>query len=200
MPWLHTPPDYDRQHADLRASRGLATDVDQSLIEWKRAHSVPTYWIAALSFAPRSGLRSGLDEYPMADYDYDLAWLKWLDRQLHAMGVVRRESPRWDLMRRHVTHAIEVDPDRPWTEPGDSDVARWQESDFVVLTGMPVDQRLMTLLGESYDEVETFDPGIPWSEYTKRVMYDLGDAWYLPNYGIAQVERPGPQIRIFRRR
>jgi len=36
-------------------------------------------------------------------------------------------------------------------------------------------------------------------EYRGKVMYDLGDAWYLPNQGIGRVTRPGPEIRIFRK-
>jgi hypothetical protein len=58
-------------------------------------------------------------------------------------------------------------------------------------------------LVERYDEVARFDPlraGASWSEYGGRIMYDMGDTWYLPNQGIHRVSRPGPEVRIFRRR
>jgi hypothetical protein len=200
MPWLHAPVQYDEAHAALRASRGLDTAVDQAIMEWKRRHAVRTYWTARLAFGDRTAFHSGFDAYPMLDYNYDISWLKWLDSRLRKAGIVRRESPRWDLMRRHVTHALEAEHDRPWTDSVTDEIATWKAADIVVLTGMPVREDLMRLLGESFDEVRVFDPGIPWSEYGKRVMYDAGDAWYLPNYGIGRVERPGPQIRIFKRR
>jgi hypothetical protein len=93
-------------------------------------------------------------------------------------------------MRRQVTGV--------WQTTADSIACSGEE--YVVLTGLPCDPRLMAALSSAYDEVQTFDPGTPWSEFARSVMYDLGDAWYLPNYGVACVERPGPQIRIFRKR
>ena len=71
---------------------------------------------------------------------------------------------------------------------------------YIVLTGLPCDQSLTALLRTHYDEVQVFNPAQDWAEYGGRMMYDMGDAWYLPNLGIERVRMPGPEIRIFRKR
>jgi hypothetical protein len=200
MPWLLTDTEHDREHAAIRQARGLATNVDDAIIEFKRVHGVPRYRITRLSFDTVPRWESGFDAYPMLDNEYDVTWLKWLDERMRRAGIVTRESPRWDLMRRHVTDAIVANPEHPWPDPEAPELREWLNAEFVVLTGMPVSEDLITLLEQSYDEVQQFDPGVPWGEYLKGVMYDAGDAWYVPNIGISRVDRPGPQIRIFRRR
>jgi hypothetical protein len=65
---------------------------------------------------------------------------------------------------------------------------------------VPCDSAAIKQIRSGFDEVQVFEPGVSWSEYGGRVMYDTGDAWYLPNFGLHRVARPGPEIRIFKRR
>ena len=189
MPWLHVPLVHDEEHRALRSSRDLETLVDEAVIRWKYRHDVPTYPMVGVTFWSDGKVQSGFDAYPMLEHHYPIALLEQMDRWSRNRGWLLRESPRWDLMRRHVTETIDARP-APLVN---------REEPIVILTGMPCDPVIVRLLSETYEEVIHIDPGVPWSEYRGKVMYDLGDAWYLPNQGIGRVTRPGPEIRIFRK-
>jgi hypothetical protein len=192
MPWLEVSPTHDRQHAAARAARGLATTVDDAIIEWKHQHATKTFWIVGLSFGADQDAESSLKSYPFLDHGFDIAPLKTIDRLSRGRGLLTRESPRWDLMRRHIAETLESTPE--------SLRGRGRGATIVVLTGMPCDPTIVERLAVEFDEVKRFAPGVPWSEFGRSVMYDSGDAWWLPNIGIGRVERPGPDIRIFKRR
>ena len=93
-------------------------------------------------------------------------------------------------MRRHVV--------RVWQASPESILESGEE--YVIITGMPCDPAVIGMLRQAYNEVRVFDPGVPWSEFGRSVMYDSGDAWYVPNWGIERVDRPGPEVRIFQKR
>ncbi len=192
MPWLQAPAAYDRAHAELRASRALDTAVDEAIARWKERNAAKTFWTVGVAITPNDGSieASGLAAYPMLDQRYDIPWLERIDRWARQAGWLHRESPRWDLMRRHVTAVLVTSPES---------LASSDER-YVVLTGMPCDPALVRRLRERYDERVMFDPGAPWGDPSSRVMYDAGDAWYVPNQGLECVTRPGPQVRIFERR
>jgi hypothetical protein len=134
---------------------------------------------------------SSFAAYPFLDHAFDLPQpLRFVDRWGRAQNWLKPESPRWDLMRRHVTRSLAITPETVL----DGDV------EYVVVTGMPCDAEIIAEMERGYDAVQIFDPGVDWSEFGGRIMYDSGDAWYLPNWGIHRVERPGPQIIIFRKR
>ena len=156
----------------------------------KRDRQVPMYEVVGVSIGLDSSERSGLEAYPMWDHSYSIALLQAIDGTSRKMNWVRPESTRWDLMRRHVASV--------WETSAESLVSSGE--DYVVVTGLPCDGNLVASLVDTYEQVQAFDPGTPWSELTSSVMYDMGDAWYLPNYGIGKVDRPGPEIRIFQRK
>jgi Dolichyl-phosphate-mannose-protein mannosyltransferase len=190
MPWLQATLEIDSLHSDLRRSRGLSTSVEGAVERMKREQHVPMYEVVGVSIGSEKPERSGLEAYPMLDHTYTIAPLQAIDRISRKMNLVRPESTRWDLMRRHVA--------RVWETTVESIVSSGE--DYVVVTGLPCDANLINSLDDTYREVQRFDPGTPWPELSRSVMYDSGDAWYLPNYGITQVDRPGPQVRIFQRR
>ncbi len=190
MPWLYSLDSHDREHIALRTDRGLPVDVDEAIIRWKATNNVATYSLVGFAIGTDKPEQSGLDAYPMLDHRYEIPVIQRLDEWSRRRGLLHRESPRWEWMRRHVIGLVELSPE--------SLADRTEE--FVVITGMPCDPAAIGMLRQSYDEVRVFDPGVSWSEFGGSVMYDLGDAWYAPNWGIERVHRAGPEVRVFQKR
>lgn len=190
MPWLHAPREHDREHATLRESRGLETSVDDAIFDWKQARDVPTYSLVGLTWGELPVEKTAFDAYPFLEHHFEIGWLERVDAWSRGHGFLRRESPRMDLMRRHVTGVLVTNPD----------LLPQRDESIVVLTGMPCDPAVVARLREWCDEIQRFEPEVDWTEYAGRVMYDMGDRWYLPNWGLERVVRPGPEIRIYRRR
>ncbi len=193
MPWLHASIRYDRQqHAEARATRGLPRFVDDAIVEWKQKRAAKTFWVVGLAFGDDRAAESSLTTYPFLDHNYDQPVLERIDRFSREHGLLTAESPRWDLMRRHIAESVESTPE--------SVASSVRGGEIIVVTGMPCDPAVVERLSAEFEEVQRFDPGVPWPEFGRSVMYDSGDAWWLPNIGIHCVERPGPEVRIFRRR
>jgi hypothetical protein len=188
MPWLHPVERYDRERIAYRRNLRLPTAVDERIVELKRQQRVPAYWIVAVNMGPNEPECSALIAYPFLLHHYDLWPLTAIDAFVRGIGLLRPESPRWQLMRRHICSVMQTDP---------AALSRSGER-CIVLTGMPCDPDAIELLQQAgYRQAAFVDPGVPWPEYLEEVMYDAGDAWYVPNFGIHLVSRPGPQVRIF---
>ncbi|GEM_PF-7092174 len=188
MPWLEAPLEHAEQIVRLREARGLPTAVEQAVVALKRRRQRSGYRLVSVRFSPDSRETTTLEAFPPNTPLYDLELLRWWEGQTQRWLV--RESPRWELTRRQVTNVLLISTEH--LVNGDEE--------YIVTTGMPCDRRLLGLLSKRYDEVARFDAGVDWSEQTRQVMYDLGDRWYVPNWGIARVDRPGPEIRIWRKR
>jgi len=190
MPWLHVKEECDRARMKYRRKLGLPTHVDELVVALKRRRSLPTYHVVGVNIGPERPEQSALVAYPFLRHDYPIMLLKWLDQLSRTLGLLRPESPRWELMRRHVCSV--------WQTSYEALSSSGER--YIVLTGMPCDPAAVRILERNYRQVLVIDPGVPWEQYLSEVMYDTGDAWYVPNIGIARVTRPGPQIRIFVKR
>jgi hypothetical protein len=190
MPWLEAPLWHDRAHAALRASRGLPTAVEEAVTRRKQPDRIATHRLYGLVLGADAPVRSGFEVYAMLDPRSPRPWLERWDAWCRRTGLLRRESPRWEWMRRRVLALYSSTTESLVSAP----------CDIVVLTGMPVDPQLVRRMDREFVEVQRYEPGVDWSELGGRVMYDTGDAWYLPNWGLHRVARPGPQVVIYARR
>lgn len=190
MPRLFTPDSHDLRLLEMRSNRGLSNEVDRAIGRWKDEHAVPRFSLIALSTGINQPELSTLDAFPMVDRDYDIAWLRALDRWSRQAGWLKRETTRVELVQRHVTATISLE----------LSALSDREEAYLVITGMPADPAVLAAITQDFEEVKTFSPGPIASAMYKQGDYDQGDAWFLPNLGIHRVQRGGIEIHILRRR
>jgi hypothetical protein len=190
MPRLFTADAPDHALIELRASRGLPTDIDHSILRLKDEQAAPRYSLIACSISTSHLEQTTFDAFPLIDRHYDIPWLQAVEGWSKRHGWLTRANARQDLVHRHVTGVVGLSP---------KDLQGRSEL-YVVVTGLPAHPDVLATARRYYDEIQQFLPGPRAAELYQRGRYDQGDAWYLPNLRIHEVQRAGPDIHIFRRR
>jgi hypothetical protein len=191
MPWLHTTSQNERAVAMERLRHGLNNRVLEQCHAWKEDRAAPCYEpVAATPTGDRPEV-AGYEQFPFASRHSRVPWAMAADDWGRRVGLVSDETPYHEPMARMVARYVGV---------GAEAVNRLSET-WVVVTRLPPHTDVLGKLGPRYELVHRIEPG--WHgapDDPGNMVYDWGDAWWLPNIGIEHVDRPGVEINIFRLR
>ncbi len=191
MPWLHTSGHYDRAVALERQRHGLDNRVLEQARAWKEQRAVPCYESVAVTPASVRPEIAGYEQFPFVRRHSGASLAAAVDGWGRDVGLVSDETPYHEPMVRMVAHCIGV---------GAESIDRLSET-WVVVTRLPPHSDVLDKMGPQYELVHRIDPGWHGEPDDPRIMvFDWGDAWWLPNIGIEQVDRAGPEISVFRLR
>jgi hypothetical protein len=125
---------------------------------------------------------------------------RWLEQRLHAESTLSDAGGAYSrLDLRHVRyHPWYYDPATASFGDPEGRTPDWlvlQESPLRIYSGTPAPLR--QLAQQKYTLVQTF---AATNSRSRWAVYDQQDAFFMPFSGFHTVDRPGPTIRIYRRR
>jgi 4-amino-4-deoxy-L-arabinose transferase-like glycosyltransferase len=191
------------------AAAYAVVEATRVVARWSRrpASATAFAWIAAAAAAAPSLVSAMHTDLLLSRIDSRLIAAQWIhDRYPDGVsiaqtgtvaGQVQMATAAHDTPERYPALAFEPESGRFFTPDGRDGSPQLIIVEQCPLAYCGVPDRWLTVIRDRYELDQTF---VSYDESSPGLVYDRDDDFYLPLAGLSAVERPGPNITIYRRR